>query len=393
MPKWSNWSGKYPARPQSLYHIRSEEDASAIVAGANTEGRTVRIAGSGHSHMPLVANDDTILDLSGLAGVIDIDAGAKTARVWAGTKIHALGRPLHDAGLALPNQGDIDRQAIAGVTATGTHGTGRSLGNLSALVTGATLILASGKRIDCSAERHPATWAALRLNLGAMGVITQLELQLRDAYKLKESAWNEEFSSLVTRIDELAGAHRHFEFFWSPVDDQAFAKTIDETNDPVVYPLAEEGQRCAWSYEVFPSHRPHLHTEMEYSVPEENGIACFTAIRDLVHKDFPDLKWPVEYRTVAADDVWLSAAYERATATISVHQDIREDDEPLFRACEKVFLSFGGRPHWGKINYLGGGAMRAVHPKWDDWWEIRNKRDPNGIFLNDLLRGYQSASS
>lgn len=391
MPRWSNWSGKHGSRPKSLYHIRSEEDASAVVQGANAAGRTVRVAGSGHSHMPLVTTDDTILDLSGLSGVINVDPEAKTARVWAGTKIYALGRPLHDAGLGLPNQGDIDRQAIAGVTATGTHGTGRTLGNLSSAVIGVTLILASGKRIEVSATRHPKTWQAARLNLGALGVVTQVELQVRDVYKLAETSWNEEFASLLPRIDQLAAGSRHFEFFWSPVDDKAFAKTIDETDEPAVYPLAEEGKRRAWSYEVFPSHRPHLHTEMEYSVPEEKGIDCLIAIRDLIRKDFPDVKWPVEYRTVAADDIWMSAAYGRATATISVHQDIREDDEPYFRACEEIFLAHGGRPHWGKVNYLDGKAMSACHPRWDDWWAIRDARDPKGIFLNDLLRGYRSA--
>lgn len=391
MPKWSNWSGKHGSRPTSLYHIRSEEDACAVVHGTNAAGRTVRVAGSGHSHMPLVPTSDTILDLSGLSGVINIDAAAKTARVWAGTKIYALGRPLHDAGLALPNQGDIDRQAIAGVTATGTHGTGRSLGNLSSAVIGVTLILASGKRIDVNASHHPKIWQAVRLNLGALGVVTQVHLQLRDAYKLAETAWNEEFDALLPRINELAGGSRHFEFFWSPVDDQAFAKTIDETDEPAIYPLAEEGKRRAWSYEVFPSHRPQLHTEMEYSVPEEKGIDCLIAIRDLLRQDFPDVKWPVEYRTVAADDVWMSPAYGRATATISVHQDIREDDEPYFRACEEIFLAHDGRPHWGKVNYLDGKALAACHPKWNDWWAVRDARDPNGIFLNDMLRGYQTA--
>lgn len=385
MPRWTNWSGKHMARPKSLYHIRSEDDAAAIVAAANAEGRTVRVAGSGHSHMPLVPTDDTILDISGLNGVIEVDDTRKTARVWAGTPVHALGRPLHDAGLGLINQGDIDRQTIAGATATGTHGTGRGLKNLSASFIGATIILASGKRVHCNAEHHPTIWQAARLGLGAVGLITQLELQLREAYKLEEKAWAEKFDDLVPRIDELARGSRHFEFFWSPVDDVAFAKSIDETDAPVQYPLAEEGKRRAWSYEVFPSHRPQLHTEMEYSVPADKGTACLIAIRALIQKDFPDLKWPIEYRTLAADDIWLSTAYERETVTISVHQDIREDDEPLFRACEKVFLEHEGRPHWGKMNYLDGAALAARYPRWQDWWSRRDRNDPNGIFLNEHL--------
>ncbi len=125
---------------------------------------------------------------------------------------------------------------------------------------------------------------------------------------------------------------------------------------------------------------------MEYSVPAEDGPACMHEIRALIRKQFPDLKWPVEYRTLAADDVWLSTAYERPTVTISVHQDVAVDDEPYFRACEEIFDAYAGRPHWGKVNYLDGATLAERHPRWSEWWKARDAIDPNGAFLNDYLR-------
>jgi FAD/FMN-containing dehydrogenase len=125
---------------------------------------------------------------------------------------------------------------------------------------------------------------------------------------------------------------------------------------------------------------------MEYSVYAEHGVACLLDIQKLLQDDFPDIAWPVEYRTVAADDVWLSAANGRPTVTISVHQDIREDDEPYFRACEAVFQRWGGRPHWGKVNYLTGTELAALHVNWRDWWTVRNRYDPQGVFLNEYMR-------
>jgi L-gulonolactone oxidase len=125
---------------------------------------------------------------------------------------------------------------------------------------------------------------------------------------------------------------------------------------------------------------------MEYSVPAAQGPACMRAIRELILKDFAGLKWPVEYRTLAADDVWLSTAYDRPTVTISVHQDVNEDDEPYFRASEEIFKSFSGRPHWGKVQYLDGTTLAARHPRWGDWWKARDAVDPDGIFLNEYLR-------
>jgi FAD/FMN-containing dehydrogenase len=386
MATWKNWSGRHVSKPESVHFVRSEADAAAVVADAASRRLRVRVAGAGHSHAPLVTNDGIIVDGSGLSGVIATDAHSRRARVWAGTRIYALGRPLHDAGLALSNQGDIDRQAIGGATATGTHGTGVGLRNLSAAVVGARIVLASGIVAECNEDTEHDLFQVARLHLGAVGLVTQLVLQLRESYVLEERTWQEPFEAIVPRIDLLAQATRHFEFFWYPHTDLAQAKAIAETTATPAYPLAPEGARRAWSYEVLPNDRPHLHTEMEYSVPAAHGPACLAAIRNLIRRDFPDMRWPVEYRTLAADDIWLSTAFERDTVTISVHQGIDRDDAPYFRACEAIFRDFDGRPHWGKVNYLSGDDFARLYPRWHDWWRVRDAWDPDGVFLNDYLR-------
>lgn len=385
MEKWSNWSGRHESRLQALRFVRSEDEAVAVVKQAAADGQKIRVAGSGHSHSPLVSNDDVILDTTGLAGVIDVDRARHSANIWAGSKIYSLGRPLHDAGLALKNQGDIDRQAIAGACATGTHGTGKDLQNLSASVLGFDLVTAAGEVVRCNAGENESLWQAGRLSLGAFGFITRLELQLRESYVLKESGYQAQLDELWPDIPELIETNERFEFFWYPQSGDATVKIINQTDEPPHYPLAPEGQRCAWNYEVLPNHRPHPHTEMEYSVPLENGLDCLSEIRDLLKNEFPEVAWPVEYRTVAADDLWLSMAYGRPTVTISVHQDVRVDETAYYQACEAIFLRYGGRPHWGKVNYLDANQMAEAHPAWEDWWEVRNNIDPDQVFLNEYL--------
>jgi FAD/FMN-containing dehydrogenase len=326
-----------------------------------------------------------IVDVSGLSGVIAVDPVAGRARLYAGTRICELGRPLHDAGVALANQGDIDRQTIAGAVATGTHGTGNELRNLAASVVGLTLVTADGHVLRCSALEHRDVFEASRLGLGAFGIATEVELAVAPAYRLAESGWKQSYGELRPRIEEHVASHRHFEFFWYPGNDVAIAKTIDVTDEPARYPLGREGSRVGWSYEVLPNHRPHLHTEMEFAVPVATSLECLDEIRDLMRTEFPDLAWPVEYRTVASDDVWLSQAYERDVATISVHQGIDIDDTPLFRACESVFRRYDGRPHWGKMHEFDAADLASAHPRWRDWWERRDDVDPDGTFLNDVL--------
>ncbi len=386
LPVWSNWSGRLEVTGAQLHHVRSEQDAAALASALQSAGRQLRVSGAGHSHMPLVPTTDVIADVSGLSGVITTDPRLNQAWVWAGTPIYALGRPLHEAGLALANQGDIDRQAIGGAVATGTHGTGAGLTNLSAAVVGARVALASGELVDTSRSEHPDLFDMIRLNLGAVGIVTRLALQLRPAYRLREQGSIVTFEEVEPRLEELARASRHFELFWYPTKNRAVVKVIDETGDPPEYPLADEGARVGWSYEVLPSHRDWRHTEMEYSVPAEAGPACLADVRTMLGRDFPTMGWPVEYRTLAADDVWLSSAYQRPTVTISLHMPVDDDEGPLYTAAEAIFRSYDGRPHWAKINYLDGPTLAAIHPRWLDWWAVRDRYDPNQVFLNDYLR-------
>jgi FAD/FMN-containing dehydrogenase len=384
MPRWRNWSGKLESRPAHLHFARSEADIRALVQMAARSGRRIRTVGAAHSHAPLVGNDDgIILDLQGLAGVIDCDVSSGRARVWGGSRIFALGNALNERGLGFANQGDIDQQAIAGVTATGTHGTGRDLKNFSAAVTAIRLVDANGDVLE--AGQGDRLWQAARLHLGAFGVMTQLELALLPRYRLREQSWEAPLDDVLEGIEQGVAENRHYEFFWYPQADTARVKIINETEDEPVYPLAEEGERCAWSHEVLPSYRPVPHTEMEYSVPRSGGRACLEEIARLLRSDFSHVQWPVEFRTVAADDVWLSSAYERDTVTISVHLPLGEDDAPYYRACEEIFLDFEGRPHWGKVHYLDGRQLAACHPRWGDWWAVRDSVDPEGVFLNPYL--------
>lgn len=391
MSSWHNWSGNHRAEPEALHFARSEADAAALVRSAADTGRCVRAVGSGHSHADLVANPDIIVDLSGLSGIVKVDAKSQTARVRAGTPIYALGAALHAHGLALHNQGDIDRQTIAGAVATGTHGSGAALQNLSSAVIGARVILADGSVRACSAIAMPELFSIVRLNLGAVGLVTELELQLRSSYRLQEQQFRYSLDEALAALPELIPANRHCEFFWYPQTDLAVTKVMNEASEPACYPVAAEGRRCAQSFEVLPNHRPHLHTEMEYSVPAAQGPACMRAIAQLLRSDFSAVRWPVEYRTLAADDVLLSTAWQRDTVTISVHQDIAEDDAPYFAACEQIFLEYGGRPHWGKVHYLDAQQLSDCQPTWNSWWQLRDQFDPDGLFLNPWLRSVRRA--
>ena len=386
MAEWKNWSGKLSANPRRIVQVGTVDAIRSELLAARDGGWTVRTAGTTHSHYPLLPTDGVILDTRPLSGLVSVDSEAMTATFRAGTKIHACGRPLLEHGLGLLNQGDIDQQSVGGAIATGTHGTGVDLGSFSSAVTELLILLVDGSVVTCTPDREPDLFEAARLSLGAVGVVLEVTLQVREAYRLEEHRWLEPFESVMERIDELVTATRHFEYFWYPGQDRAICKSIDITEEPGRYPLGDEGQRLAWGFEVLPNQRLDPHTEMEYSLPTEHGPSCVAEIKNLLSSNYPDVLWPIEYRTVAADNVWLSPARGRATVTVSIHEDVERDETAYYKDAETVFRAHGGRPHWGKVHYLSGEDLAADYNHWQDWWRVRDEVDPTGVLLNDALR-------
>ncbi|MDH4145445.1 MAG: FAD-binding protein [Acidimicrobiia bacterium] len=383
--EWTNWSGRQRSTPARRLAVGSEAELVAAVRAAGDEGLTVRAVGASHSHSRVAVTEGVVLDTDALSGLVGVDVDASVATVRAGTRIFALGPLLHEHGLALRNQGDIDKQSVAGAVSTGTHGTGPSLQNLSASVRAARIVLAGGDVVTTSPDAEPELFELARHSLGGVGVLSEVTLAVRPAYRLHERQWKEPPAEVFARIDALIGATRHFEFFWDPVRDVCFCKSLTETDAPPDALGDRPWERIGWSHEIISSVRDVLHTEMEYSVPAEIGPAAFEAVRSLIRADFPALTWPVEYRTLAADDLWISTASGRDTVTISVHEGVENDETPLFRACEAVLRRFEGRPHWGKVHYRSGRELAALYDEFGRWWQLRDRFDPNGVFHTPAL--------
>jgi FAD/FMN-containing dehydrogenase len=132
---------------------------------------------------------------------------------------------------------------------------------------------------------------------------------------------------------------------------------------------------------------------MEYALPAEQGLACFREVRLRIKERWRQrVGWRILYRTIAADDAYLSLAYGRATTTISLYQKNTQPFWDFFRDIEPIFRAHGGRPHWGKKHSLEADALRPLYPEWDRFLAIRQGVDPAGVFLNPYLRGLLGAN-
>lgn len=414
---WRNWSGQQACQPREYFTPASEDELAHIVAQSHG---CMRVTGAGHSFSAVVPTGDVLISLDELSGLASVDAALQQATLGAGTRIHDLGGPLFDRGLGLLNQGDVDAQSLGGAFSTGTHGTGRQLGCLASALMAFRLVTAEGEVLTCDSRNNAPLFHAGAVSLGALGVMSQVTVQCRPAYKLRERVIAMPWRECLEAAEQLAAENRHFEFFHFPYAQQVLVKTLNETDaaafgssrgeeredrlfrwacesvrwlpqlnatlQRIMLALYKPRERADRSYRIFPSRRTARFHEMEYEVPAEAGVRCFREIVEEIRRRQLPVLFPVEFRRVARDELWLSPFYQRDSVSISVHQYQRCAYQEIFRSLEPIFWQYDARPHWGKLHSLTAEQLAALYPRWLEFKALRRQLDPQGKFLNPYLR-------
>ncbi|MEM9256409.1 MAG: D-arabinono-1,4-lactone oxidase [Pseudomonadota bacterium] len=414
---WRNWSGSQQCLPAARLAPASLDELQELIV---TSSGTIRPVGAGHSFSPLVPTDGTLVSLARLSGLVQHDSDTLQATVWAGTRLGEIGQPLEDVGQAMVNLPDIDEQALGGCLATATHGTGAKLGCLSSLISHLQIMDAEGNLIDCSVTKNPDIFQAAKVSLGSLGIVTQATLQNVAPFRLrKETHWLN-FEDILANAERLADQHRNFEFYFIPFTGMGFTDAYDVTTEPIgatetlddnegVKDLMLARDALSWSpglrklvlgsymrtlpsetsiessWRNFPNERNVRFNEMEYHLPREYGLTALREIRDVLETNHDEVFFPIEFRYVQADDIWLSPFQGRDCCSIAIHRYFEEDYGPYFKAIEPIFRKYHGRPHWGKLNTLNREDFADLYPHWEDFIAVRNALDPQGRFLNPYL--------
>jgi L-gulonolactone oxidase len=414
---WRNWSGDQRCEPAAIERPAAVAEVVGAIQRARTAGRCVRMAGSGHSFTGAALTDGTLVSLERMGALLDADPAAGLVRVQAGMSIRALNEALARLGVALPNLGDIDAQAIAGAIATATHGTGGTLRNLSAQVTALQLVTAAGDLVEVDGGED---LLAARVALGTLGVVTELTLRVVPAFTLRGVDAPAPLAAVLDELDARVDGHRHFEFFVFPHADTALTRTNDVADEPpqprspmrayiddvllanrafqlacaigrawpaaiptlnrLVTRVAGSSTRVDRSDRIFATPRLVRFTEMEYALPRPVAATAVRAMKATAERFA--INFPIEVRFVAADDALLSPAYERDTVYVAVHAYKGMAWEPYFRAVEAIADEHGGRPHWGKRHFQTEATLAPRYPGWQRFAAVRGRLDPSGVFSN-----------
>lgn len=443
--QYQNWARTYRSNPECVFWPSDVEQVQKVVRYARQNGRKLNAVGAGHTPGDLTCSDEFMISLDKLCRPLHIDQERKLVTVQAGMRMYDLHKLLDERGLALENLGSISEQSIAGMMATATHGSSLRYSILSQFVTKITMILADGSVLRCSREEYEDVFSAALVHLGALGILVDVTLRVSSAFDISADREVISFPRMLDlwAEDRLWQAAEYTRVWWFPYSRKAVwwkGQRIQAGQ-----PKRSGGSwfsNMLWAYHIqqallcigrfFPHAGPAIeklvfarqygsegrldtvvdraHESLnmnclfsqyvdEWALPLEKGIeACRRLDLWLSCKEQEAgipysskgvyVHAPIELRVsspVDQGEAWLSTAYGGPVCYIGIIMykpyGLQVPYRRFFQAYEYLMTELGGRPHWAKQFDVGPNALRKLYPRFNDWLQVRERLDPEGLFL------------
>jgi len=419
------WAGTHTFTAPHHLDATSIAQLQDAVARAAREGERVRALGTRHSFNGLADTTGTLIGVTAIDPDPVLDEAARTVTFGAGIRYGELAAWLDERGWALHNMGSLPHISVAGATATATHGSGNRLGVLSTAVRALEYVAADGSLITVT--QGDSDFAGLVVGLGAFGIVVRVTLAVEPSFRVRQDAFHGlPWSVVLDDLEGVTGAAYSVSLFtdWLGDDVQlAVLKTRLTAHDDAAPVVGDEfhGATREDGLSIFgrvddenttraggvpgPWHQrlPHFRfdgtpsvgdeIQTEYFVDRSVGADALRAVRSLGERIAPHLHI-TELRTAAADELWLSGAYQRPM--LAIHFTWKPEPDAvhaLLPDIEAALAPFDARPHWGKVNRVDAATLARVHPRLADSRALFERLDPTGMFSNDYLeqRGVREA--
>ena len=441
----ANWARNVVFGAKELRAPSSVAELQEIVRGSDR----VRALGSGHSFNRIADTTGVLVTTSSLPPVLDITPGRSTVRVAAGVRYGDLAQSLYQAGFALRNLGSLPHISVAGACATGTHGSGDANQSLAASVAALEMVTADGELTRL--ERGGADFAGSVTALGGLGIVTAMELEIIPSFEVRQFVYEDiPAGAVVSQFEEIFSSGYSVSVFtdwrggsgnrvWQkqrvdvpgtagagPAGSRAGSGAAGSGAGSGAGESGAGGGQASWlggrlagrPHNPVPGMAPENATEQmgvpgpwherlphfrlaftpssgeelqsEYLVPRESGAAAVGALARIGDRIAPLLQI-AEIRTIAADDLWMSMAFERDT--VGLHFTWIQDDAAVtsvLPAIEEALAPFAARPHWGKVFTMPPETVRARYPRRADFAALLRRYDPAGKFGNGFMDRYFS---
>ena len=403
----TNWAGNHTYGATQVHRPRTVAVLQDVVGAADR----VRALGSRHSFTDIADTDGALVSTLDLPADIEVDADRRQVRVGGGVPYGRLAEDLQRRGWALATMASLPHISVAGAVATGTHGSGDRTGSLAAAVAAVVYVGADGALRSVS--RGDADFDGQVVALGALGVATQVTLDIEPSYDVRQDLWTGlPWEAAVEHFDEITSSAYSVSLFTDWTGDRigqvwlksraaeplpelwgatAATGTLHMLAGADVEAVTRQGGVAGpWNrrlphfrMEFTPSRGEEL--QSEYLVPRTQAATAIERVRALAPR-FVHLLQVTEIRTVAADPLWLSGAY--GADAVGLHFTWLRDVEGVYGvlpAIEDALLPLGARPHWGKCFVATADRLRPAYPRFEDFRALATRLDPGAKFRNAWL--------
>lgn len=403
-----NWSENVDFNDRAYLQTESLAELQELIR----THQKIRARGTAHCFNEIANTSSYAINLSQMPKTINVDLEKKSVLVAAGLTYGELAPALHAQGWALSNMASLPHISIAGSISTGTHGSGIQNQNLANQVLSLDLVTAEGelRHID---RTNPA-FSALVVGLGLGGIVYQYELKIEPTYEIRQVIYPEiPLDVLQRNFDQIMGTAYSVSYFtdWSSAqvgnlwckfrDNEVIPESVGGSSKadkkyhpiPSVDPVActeQLGAEGDWhdrlshfKLEFTPSVGEEI--QSEFFIDRKDASAAIEAVAQLGAEITP-LLWITELRTIAADNLWLSGAFERDT--LAIHFTWKKEDAiyPVIAKVEAALRPFNYRPHWGKVFTADAGYLEGVYPKINEFKALVEALDPTKKFENSFTR-------
>jgi xylitol oxidase len=412
--KLTNWAGNLEYGTERLYTATSLEDVQRFVKANNQ----FKVLGTRHCFNDIANSPTQFLSTRPLDKIVGLDHQARTITIESGMSYGQLCPYLDQRGFALHNLASLPHISVAGACSTATHGSGFKNANLATQVSALELVTAAGDLLKLTREKDGDTFRAAGVGLGALGVITKITLDLQPTFTMKQYVYEglplDQLTQNFDAIEARAYSVSLFTDWQKQRVNEVWLKTRTDAEPKFkaepeffgaklatknLHPIAElSAENCTeqmgvpgpW-YERLPHFRmgfmPSAGKELqsEYFVPRQHAVEAILAVERLRDMVSPHLLIS-EIRTIAADDLWMSTAYQQNS--VAIHFTWKQDWPAvgkLLPEIERELAPFQPRPHWGKLFTISPAQLRSRYERLPEFVALAQKLDPKGKLRNKFL--------
>lgn len=412
--KLSNWSGNLAYGTDRVTEASSVDQVRSFVKSR----KKFKVLGTRHCFNSIADSHDEFLSLKPMQEMAIVGAQNRMVAVGPGVTYGQLAPFLESKGLALHNLASLPHISVAGAVTTATHGSGEGNGNLATAVAEIEMVTGDGDVAKLSRASGTDAFRGAVVGLGAFGAITRVVLDVQPTYQVRQYVYeNLPFAQMRDHFDAIQASGYSVSLFtdWrKELVNEVWIKARTDSARPFaapaefyggtlakknLHPIAElSAENCTdqmgkpgpW-YDRLPHFKmgftPSAGKELqtEYFVPRRNAVDAIMAVARL-HEQVSPLLLITEIRTIAADELWMSPAYQRPS--VAIHFTWKQDwlgVQRVLPVVERELGPYQPRPHWGKLFTIPHAELRARYPKFDDFVKLASKFDAQGRLRNEFL--------